>query len=107
MMVMWRRRPIRISLTRPSYSSFFRMMLVLFITPGIEEGTFTLVGRRMAIILARMPLTRHPGFFRGCGVSGRGAGAVFRLECDTTLSIVSLGALGSSLETRSKHVMAC
>src|ERR1700759_195032 len=76
-------------------------------TAGMEEGTLVLGERRTAIVLARMPLTRHAGFFRGCGDSGRGSGAGFKLELETTLSIVSLGAPGSSLETRSKRVMAC
>src|ERR1700759_2493203 len=76
-------------------------------TAGMEEGTLVLGERRTAIVLARMPLTRHARFFRGCRDSGRGSGAVFKLELETTLSIVSLGAPGSSLETRSKRVMAC
>src|ERR1700760_1848718 len=42
-----------------------------------------------------------------CRVSGRGLGAVFKFELEMTLSMVSLGAPGSSLETRSKCVMAC
>src|SRR6201994_3753619 len=106
MMVTWRRSPNRISLTRPSYLSFFRTALTSLMTAGVE-GTLALGERRTAIVLARMPLTRHAGFFRGCGDSGRGSGAVFKLELETTLSIVSLGAPGSSLETRSKRVMAC
>src|SRR6201995_4057030 len=107
MMVTWRRRPKMNSLPRPSYLPFFRTALTSLMTAGMEEGTLALGERRTAIVLAQMPLTRHAGFFRGCGDSGRGAGAVFKLELETTLSILSLGAPGSSLETRSKRVIAC
>src|SRR6266704_808708 len=73
---------------------------------GREDGVAVCSGSRTAMVLARMPLTRQAGRFLGFGALGSGGGAVVRSDCETMLSNVSLGALGSSLATRSKRVTA-
>src|SRR6266568_5831482 len=74
---------------------------------GSEGGVIAWSLRRVAMVFARMPLTRHTGRFLGLGAFGRGGGAVFKSDFATILRSVSLSAPGSSLDTRSKRVMAC
>jgi hypothetical protein len=95
-----------ISLTRPSNFRSLRILLTSNITAGREGGALALVGSRAATVFALMPFTRQLGLFLGFGVTGRGSGADLRLELEMALSSVSRGAPGSSLETRSKRVMA-
>src|SRR6266568_6995489 len=74
---------------------------------GSEGGVIAWSLRRVAMVFAQMPLTRHAGRFLERGALGRGGGAVFKSDFAAILRSVSLGAPGSSLDTRSKHVMAC
>src|SRR6266704_4531988 len=97
--VIWRRKPCKISLIFPVASAFFRRPLTEKMRAGIEAGAVALSGRRVAMVLARMPLTRHAGRFRGRGALGRGGGAVVKSDFETMLRSVSLGAPGSSLDT--------
>src|SRR6266704_2013491 len=92
---------------RPVNSSFLSWALTEKVRAGIEGGCTACSSRRVVIVLARMPLTRHAGRFLGLGVLGRGGGAVLRSDLATMLRSVSLGAPGSSLDTCSKRVMAC
>ena len=71
----------------------------------MEAGALAFSGRRVAMVLARMPLTRHAGHFRGRGALGRGGGVVVKSDFETMLRSMSLRAPGSSLDTRSKCVM--
>src|ERR1700759_3011160 len=106
-MVMCRRTPMRISEMMRSSSCSSQNLLTLAMVAGMETGYTVSSGRRKASVLLRMPLTRHEFLFLGPGTLGRGGGAVLRSDLVTILRSVSLGAPGSSLETRSNRVMAC
>src|SRR6201995_3430215 len=82
-------------------------LLTLVIVAGMETGYTASSGRRKARVLLRVPLTRQEALFLGPGTLGRGGGAVLRSGLTTMLRSVSLGAPGSSLETRSNRVTAC
>src|SRR6266571_657113 len=73
---------------------------------GRDDGVVACSGRRVAMVLARMPLTRQAGRFLGLGAEGSGGGAVVRSDRVTMLRSVSLRAPGSSLDTCSKWVTA-
>ena len=91
---------------RPVASAFLSAALTEKIRAGREVGTTACSGRRVAMVLALMPLTRHAGRFLGLGAEGSGGGAVVKSDRETMLRSVSLGAPGSSLDTRSKRVTA-
>src|SRR6266568_7864069 len=90
----------------PINSSFLSWALTEKVRAGIEGGCTACSSRHVAMVLARMPLTRHAGRFLGLGALGRGGGAVVKSDRETMLSNVSLRAPGSSLATHSKRVMA-
>src|ERR1700760_2370371 len=73
---------------------------MLAVMAGMEGGMMASSGRQVAIVFARMPLTRHAGRLLGLGGTGRGGTAVRRSDLATILRSVFLGAPGSSLETR-------
>ncbi len=104
--VIWRRTPCRISVIFPVASAFFKRPLTAKTMAGREGGTTASSGRRVAIVLARMPFTRHDGHFRGLGAFRRGGGAVVKSDLETILRSVALGAPGSSLDTCSNRVTA-
>src|SRR6266704_4198903 len=104
--VMCRRTPWRISLILPVAPDFLRAALAEKIKAGREGGIVACSGRCAAMVLARMPLTRHAGHFLGLGALGSGGGAVLRSDLVTMVRSVSLRAPGSSLDTRSKQVTA-
>ena len=87
-------------------SAFLRMALTENIRVGRDGGVLAVSGRRVAMVLARMPLTRQEGRFLGLGALGSRGGAVVKSDRETMLRSVSLGAPGSSLDTRSKRVTA-
>src|SRR6266704_3858689 len=105
-MVIWRRTPCRISVMCPVASAFLRAALAEKMSTGRDGGVVACSGRRVAMVLAWMPLTRQAGRFLGLGAEGSGGGAVVKSDHETMLSSMSLGAPGSSLDTRSKRVTA-
>src|SRR6266704_1082829 len=104
--VMCQRTPCRISVICPVVSAFLRAALAEKMRAGRDGGETACSGRQEAMVLARMPLTRQAGRFLGLCAEGSGGGAVVRSDRVTMLRSVSLGAPGSSLDTRSKRVTA-
>src|ERR1700760_1881326 len=68
---------------------------------GIEAGYVASGGSLVAMVLARMPLTRQAGRFRGARGVGRGGTTVRRSDLATMLSTEALGTPGSSSARRS------
>src|SRR6266704_4513626 len=84
--------------------AFLRTVLTENIRVGRDGGVLAILGRRVAMVLAWMPLTRQEGHFLGLGALGSGGGAVVKSDRETMLRSMSLGAPGSSLDTRLKRV---
>src|SRR6201995_1025500 len=101
---MWRRTPWRMSLTTAGESAFLRALFTSTVRAGSEGGNRASGGSLTAIELARMPLTRQQGFFRGLGSAGGGGKAGRKSDLAMMRRRVSLGAPGSSLDTRLKQL---
>src|ERR1700759_5731665 len=97
---------MRISEMARSSSCSSQNLLALAIVAGMETRYTASSGRRKVRVLLRMPLTRQEALFLGLGTLGRGGGVVLRSDLATMLRSRSLGAPGSSLETRSNRVTA-
>src|SRR6266704_1175534 len=91
---------------RPVASAFLRAALAEYMRAGRDDGATACSGSRVAIVFVWMPFMRQAGRFLGLGAEGSGGGAVVKSDRETILRSVSLGALGSSLDTRSKRVTA-